>query len=267
MEYKFTKEGKKVAVIGKINSQQFIVQEIFISNGQEIPMGENFVVTSLLDNPVKSWKETNLENLENNYEKNKKEIERKNRELRNTEEKLRDKITEKLKIFEKTISHLDIKAFEYVSDFLTDKFKFVVIKDYRNAKIDDYNLFRCTYDDDRGYFESFKLITLMGKTNGDLSFNVNRFSDGSGHDKEIFLYKTIEEAKNKLIEINEKNENYNSEIIQEYKKYNIKLNEEKYKKYIELKKINIERDIEYVEKEIKKQKEKLKELKNKKMEE
>jgi len=46
---KFTSDGKKVAVVGKLNAQETIVQEIFVSNGNEIPSGENFVVKSLHD--------------------------------------------------------------------------------------------------------------------------------------------------------------------------------------------------------------------------
>ena len=43
---KYTTDGKKVVVIGNLNSQEKIVQEVFIINDAEIPSGENFVVTS-----------------------------------------------------------------------------------------------------------------------------------------------------------------------------------------------------------------------------
>src|SRR6476659_8101217 len=43
-DIKYTDDGKKVMVVGKLNAQQTIVQEIFVSAGQEIPSGENFVV-------------------------------------------------------------------------------------------------------------------------------------------------------------------------------------------------------------------------------
>jgi hypothetical protein len=49
---KYTSDGKKVVIIGNLNSQEKIVQEIFIINGQEVPSGENFVVKSLHDFPA-----------------------------------------------------------------------------------------------------------------------------------------------------------------------------------------------------------------------
>jgi len=46
MQTKYTNDGKKVGIVGKLNAEQTIVQEIFITeSGQEIPSGENFVVT------------------------------------------------------------------------------------------------------------------------------------------------------------------------------------------------------------------------------
>ena len=45
-QFKYTTDNKKVIVVGKLNSQETIVQEIFISNDSEIPSGEHFVVKS-----------------------------------------------------------------------------------------------------------------------------------------------------------------------------------------------------------------------------
>ena len=76
MELKYANDGKKVAVIGKLNAQESIVQEIFVINEQEIPSGENFVAKSLHDSPAISWKEKeerrieiNLNQLKKDYEK------------------------------------------------------------------------------------------------------------------------------------------------------------------------------------------------------
>lgn len=63
-DYKYTDDGKKVAVIGKLNAEQTIVQEVFVSQGQEFPSGENFVVKSLHDKPAESWKAKSLRELE-----------------------------------------------------------------------------------------------------------------------------------------------------------------------------------------------------------
>jgi hypothetical protein len=72
-EIKYTTDGKKVIVVGNLNSQEKIVQEIFIVDGNEIPSGENFVTKSLHDFPAISWKESELIKLESRYEKERKE--------------------------------------------------------------------------------------------------------------------------------------------------------------------------------------------------
>ena len=57
MDFKYLTDGRKVIVVGKLNNQDTIVQEIFVTkDGSEIPSGENFVVKSLHDEPVESWK-------------------------------------------------------------------------------------------------------------------------------------------------------------------------------------------------------------------
>ena len=85
MDYKFTKDGKKVVVIGKLNNQETIVQEIFVVNGGEVPGGENFVAKGLLDNPGISWKESNLKKIEDSYDRKQREYNQKEEKLRMTE--------------------------------------------------------------------------------------------------------------------------------------------------------------------------------------
>ena len=56
METKFLSDGRKVVVVGALNNQETIVQEVFVTQqGDEIPGGERFVVKSLHDQPVESW--------------------------------------------------------------------------------------------------------------------------------------------------------------------------------------------------------------------
>lgn len=77
MNIKYTTDGKKVVVLGDLNSNEKIVQEIFITpSGNELPGGENFVVKSLLDEPAKSWKEEEIAKLEKRYNDRKREIQR-----------------------------------------------------------------------------------------------------------------------------------------------------------------------------------------------
>ncbi len=53
---KFLTDGRKVAVLGKLNNAEYIVQEIFVTPaGEEIPSGENFTAKSLHDAPIESY--------------------------------------------------------------------------------------------------------------------------------------------------------------------------------------------------------------------
>lgn len=55
-DYKYLKDGRKVAVIGTLNNTETIVQEIFVAeNGDEFPAGENFVARGLLDKPAQTF--------------------------------------------------------------------------------------------------------------------------------------------------------------------------------------------------------------------
>ncbi len=102
MEIKYTTDGKKVSVIGKLNNTETIVQEIFVTaNGAEIPSGENFVVKSLHDQPVESWKEKQLRDLEARYCREKNELE--------------TRIKTQKRILENAVAKASLKA-----DFLLD---------------------------------------------------------------------------------------------------------------------------------------------------
>lgn len=65
MEKKYLSDGRKVVIVGKLNNQETIVQEIFVTNnGSEIPSGENFVVKSLHDEPIMSYQKKKEKELE-----------------------------------------------------------------------------------------------------------------------------------------------------------------------------------------------------------
>jgi len=138
MQTKYTNDGKKVAIVGKLNADQTIVQEIFITeNGQEIPSGENFVVSSLHDQPVKKWStfyEDRCKQAEKEYEYKLKRIEENNSRLykqleryRESVDRLRDKSPE------------DFAGFlEQASKLFDPKNKWVVVKDYSRWYINEF---------------------------------------------------------------------------------------------------------------------------------
>ena len=199
---KFTSDGKKVVVVGKINSDQHIVQEIFVKeDGSEIPGGENFVVTSLLDERVQTAKEVYLErdikNLEDRkikldrevnslYDKSK-QIEKENRITKAVE----DSLTASVKSLEKKDS------LKMLFDFLNGKIKYIVKLTYSSLELHraDKGIPFDTDDGDR-WHQKIKLVSLLGKSNGDLQFNLHQYSDGSGYSRysNVTFYNSKKEA-------------------------------------------------------------------------
>lgn len=146
MQTKYTNDGKKVAIVGKLNADQTIVQEIFITeNGQEIPSGENFVVTSLHDQPVKKWStfyEDRCKQAEKEYEYKLKLIEENNRRLYKQLERYKENI-DKLQ----SQSPKDFAGFlEQASTLFDPKNKWVVVKDYSRWYVREFeSLFHGDY--------------------------------------------------------------------------------------------------------------------------
>lgn len=196
-EHKYTSDGKKVLIVGKLNAQETIVQEIFVSGEQEIPSGENFVVKSLHDNPSVSWKEKNLVDLEARYDRDKNQLEDK---LKKTTKTLNANIDKAYKrsvnLFQFAENAKD-EQLDLLKDFLGGKIThYAIIKGYSPEirKIDDLQNF--DYDNYYGSvkIEALKLISLFGSSNGDLSWKMNRYRDGSGDWVEIVPCRSYEEA-------------------------------------------------------------------------
>lgn len=220
---KYTNDGKKVLVVGKLNAQETIVQEIFISNDNEIPSGENFVVKSLHDAPAVSWKEKNLKDLEERYEKERKHYEdslEKNRKLYEGKIEL---LKEKMSYLGKVIDKASEKSFEMVSDFLLGNINYVIESTY-SPEIIEYKDFRCDYDKAK-----FKLLSLFGNDDGTLNWRLHSYSDGSGSSKECYFFKNMEDAIGKCKEILLSKETYSVDNLEIAKKYGIELDAAKVK--------------------------------------
>lgn len=196
-EIKYTKDGRKVSVVGTLNSEQRIVQEIFVSGDQEFPGGENFVVSSLLDEPAESWKDKKLRELEERFERDRKEwdkrIEQQNNKMREACEKAKHKAAALLDF----ASNSDNEQLQRLNDFLAGEITHFFILGMFNPKIVEW-------DDDAFYgvdrwhgcakIESLRLVSLFGSSKGDLSFHLNRYSDGSGGWEEIVPCRSYDEA-------------------------------------------------------------------------
>jgi len=192
LEIKYTTDGKKVVVLANLNSQEKIVQEVFVSNGIEIPSGENFVVKSLHDAPVVSWKEDTLKKLEIKYEKDKKTYEELIKNVESEYYKRTTELKQKIKYIGSVLKNADEKSFELLSDFLCGNIKYVIIQQYSTIELHPIEEFNMMYEN------SIRLFSIFGKDDGTFQYRVGQYSDSSGGSYEIHLFKTQEEALVKL---------------------------------------------------------------------
>jgi len=130
-EIKFTSDGKKVVVIGSLNSQEKIVQEIFIVDGSEIPSGEHFVVKSLHDSPAVSWKESELLKIEDRYKTEKHKFETEIDVLNKRYKALSTELKATITYFGSALKNVSEKSFETLVDFITGKMRWIVIQHYQ----------------------------------------------------------------------------------------------------------------------------------------
>jgi hypothetical protein len=191
MQTKYTNDGKKVAIVGKLNADQTIVQEIFITeNGQEIPSGENFVVTSLHDAPVISWKEKKLKEIESKYESDIKKyeqaIDRLNKEYKDQSELLKAKMN----YIGLALKNASPESFQTLVDYLTGEIKWIILDEkWGKPKLISIDKFNQKYED------RLRLLSFFGKDDGSFSYAIGAYSDYSGNKTTFIPYKEYEVAK------------------------------------------------------------------------
>lgn len=231
-EVKYTTDGRKVVVVGSLNSQERIVQEIYVTeDGAEIPAGENFVVKSLLDQPAETYKDRSAKMLEERIRELNTKLITVDTELKKKEEQIIKPLKEKIRILQQTEKNLHPEALRLLSDFLSGSLKWAVYADY-SPHIEPFTVeAQYTSSDYDKRFEKLKLISLMGSTDGKLDWMIHQYSDYSGGGKCVYLYATLEEAKGKYIELQGAKQKYSEYDLKELGKWGIEPNTEKIKEY------------------------------------
>lgn len=254
---KYTTDGKKVVVLGNLNSQEKIVQEIFVVDNSEIPSGEHFVVKSLHDAPAVSWKEKNIKEIEEKYEKTYKQ---KTEEYEKMSKEFDFKtivVKEKLSFLRGLESKLTERRTTQLIDFISGDVKYVVREKYGYLGIDEFDTTIATKE--YGRFDSIRLLSIFGKTDGSLCYRMNEYYDGSGSWYNIYPCKTMEDA---LIKLKEEFEfaiqnGLTDNLVETAKKYGIIIPVDKMAEYNLKKRIVILDNIERKKQEIEKHKQEL----------
>ena len=197
---KYTADGKKVVVVESLNSTQYIVQEVFVTeDGKEIPAGEKFVAQQLFDVPVKSWatkeqerQKKYLEYLDSQYKKEEKEGREKLTKLKNQiylEQQTLEGHLKWLKAVAKEPHYEEIK--QIIRDlytFFSEKIWFCrmydgpVIIEYSH---DNAETILDTFWD--GKFDGMRLVSLYGCADGNLRW-IHTFCDGSGGGNDDYVF-------------------------------------------------------------------------------
>jgi hypothetical protein len=203
MEHKYLSDGRKVAVIGQLNNHETIVQEVFVTDaGDEIPSGERFTVKSLHDEPVLSWKAKRAMEDEAQHKKAKRALEDLNKQINQKRDVLKG-YQQLAKDALKSIEGITPEDLERLSLFLSGSYRYVVQDSYRvepPQKLEEavfaWDSWRC----ERRY-EGMKLLNVFGRSDGQLSYRINSYSDGSGSWTEIAFCQTEEEALARVAEL------------------------------------------------------------------
>ena len=187
-KYKYLSDGRKVCVIGKINTSEHIVQEIFITeSGDEIPSGEKFTTKSLHDSPVESYKQRSEKALEMKLAATSRELELVNLKLAESNKKVKTNLAIASSALKSIDCIKDKKKLSLLSMFLSGSIEYVVIDDHGiSAPLKFEDIVQGDGD--------LKLISLFGKSNGDLGFRINQYRDGSGYYRTITPFATYQEA-------------------------------------------------------------------------
>jgi len=196
METKFLSDGRKVVIVGALNNQETIVQEVFVTaQGDEIPGGERFIAKSLHDTPVESYLSKEKARQEAALAKAKAQIESVNREIADTKNKL-SLYRDQLKQVKAFADHIDEQDLNHFVDVMTGQLNYAVQADYRIPKIERFSEYMSVIENSYGNkrYEGLKMMSVLGNSDGKIGLRVNRWGDGSGSYSDVTFFKTYEEA-------------------------------------------------------------------------
>jgi hypothetical protein len=224
MEKKYLSDGRKVVIVGKLNNQESIVQEVFITeSGDEVPSGERFVVKSLHDTPVISYKEKRVQDAEKTLETLSHTIKSANIKCNDAQARLKG-ISEILRTSERLLNIVGSAELKTLSQFMTGSIEYLVYDEYTikppMKMIDEIINYDNSYYGKR--YTGIKLLSLLGKSDGSLEYKIHAYHNGSGNVITVMPFCTIEEAHEHIKTLAEKR-------IKEGR-----LNEESYKNCIEM---------------------------------
>ena len=215
--HKYMSDGRKVVVIGQLNTVESIVQEIFVTEqGDEIPSGERFTTKDLHDKPVISYKKKEEIKLEETLAK----LKQNKDTLYNEIEKMKEQRKANAALLKASNSHIktlfdDEQTFDLFADVVAGNIAYAT-QDCNFDYLSDIIPFEKAVSRDRtdyynSSFEEIKLLSLFGNADGDLSYRLYDYRDGSGSSRKFKFFRNKQEVIKYLEEYMEK-----KDVLREY---------------------------------------------------
>ena len=215
--HKYMSDGRKVVVIGQLNTVESIVQEIFVTEqGDEIPSGERFTTKDLHDKPVISYKKKEEIKLEETLAKLKQNKDTLYSEI----EKMKEQRKANAALLKASNSHIktlldDEQTFDLFADVVAGNIAYATQDcnfEYLSS-IDTFEeaVYRNRTDYYNSSFEEIKLLSLFGNADGNLSYRLYNYRDDSGNSRKFKFFRNKQEVIKYLEEYMEK-----KDVLREY---------------------------------------------------
>lgn len=214
--HKYMSDGRKVVVIGQLNTVESIVQEIFVTEqGDEIPSGERFTTKDLHDKPVISYKKKEEIKLEETLAK----LKQNKDTLYNEIEKMKEQRKANAALLKASNSHIktlfdDEQTFDLFADVVAGNIAYAT-QDCNFDYLSEILSFEKAVSQTEGYhrenFEAIKLLSLFGNAAGDLSYRLYNYRDDSGNSRKFKFFRNKQEVIKYLEEYMEK-----KDVLREY---------------------------------------------------
>jgi hypothetical protein len=190
----FTLDGQLVTYIAKVSDGHCVRPVYEGDDGELYEDGSPMVVNQVFDTPPTERLEKEVAKLTERIEAKRQELSDLQTTIRVTTETTKDRI-EAIKRHE-GLARLD--------DFLAGRITHFVEKNYGPPVIKEFK--KAMESEEEGQYSRvrpLRLLSLFGKTDGDLTWGINRYSDGSGDHSDVYPCCSLDEAKAKARELME----------------------------------------------------------------
>jgi len=254
---KYLRDGQEVEVIKKIKDG-FLVQDVFYSEdeyeNEYVDDSKTYFIEKVFDKAPELKYTIEVNRLEEKVN----ELHKQKEKLQAEIEKATEENKNKMKKFNKFSELKNLNMF--IDGEITH---FALLKWER--RIVTFDEFVCKEDHTGNSPYILKLLTLFGKSKGDLEWRINEYKDGSGSWKTAVPCSSFEEARQELqkyidaeIETDDTSARY---IIECAKEYNLRIDKNYIKKYKDKQKEEYRRKVVECKEELKEAQKKLKESK------